>query len=162
MEIMRQGVRFAIELSKAGEMGDYITKQENYNNNTDEAIDMAIRNDAHTEYHPLGTAAMLPLNKGGVVNTSLIVYGTSNLRVVDSSIIPIEISAHLMATTYGIAEKAADIIKTHYSQDDPDERNKQGSSSSEEGDGDSGANKKGIAIGVVVGIVGLATIGVSI
>ncbi|EOQ99109.1 Choline dehydrogenase [Wallemia ichthyophaga EXF-994] len=159
MEIMRQGVRFAIELSKAGEMGDYITKQENYNNNTDEAIDMAIRNDAHTEYHPLGTAAMLPLNKGGVVNTSLIVYGTSNLRVVDSSIIPIEISAHLMATTYGIAEKAADIIKTHYSQDDPDERNKQGSSSSEEGDGDSGANKKGIAIGVVVGIVGLATIG---
>ncbi|EOQ99113.1 Choline dehydrogenase [Wallemia ichthyophaga EXF-994] len=72
MEMMRQGVRFAIELSKAGEMGDYITKQENYNNNTDEAIDMAIRDDAHTEYHPLGTAAMLPLDKGGVVNTSLL------------------------------------------------------------------------------------------
>ncbi|TIA88950.1 hypothetical protein E3P81_03196 [Wallemia ichthyophaga] len=72
MEMMRQGVRFAIELCKASEMGDYITKQENYNNNTDEAIDMAIRDDAHTEYHPLGTAAMLPLDKGGVVNTSLL------------------------------------------------------------------------------------------
>ena len=167
MEILRQGVRFAIELSKAGEMKDYITKQENFNDNSDDAIDAAIRDDAHTEYHPLGTASMLPLDKGGVVNTSLIVYGTSNLRVVDSSIIPLEVSAHLMATTFGIAEKAADIIKTHYSQiaagenpsvGDPDDIN----NSQGDDDGDSGSVKKDIAIGVVVGVVGLAIIGVSI
>ncbi|TIA89330.1 hypothetical protein E3P99_02117 [Wallemia hederae] len=166
MEILRQGVRFAIELSKAGEMKDYINKQENFNDNSDDAIDAAIRDDAHTEYHPLGTASMLPLDKGGVVNTSLIVYGTSNLRVVDSSIIPLEVSAHLMATTFGIAEKAADIVKTHYSQiaagenpsvGDPDDIN-----NSQGDDGDSGSVKKDIAIGVVVGVVGLAIIGVSI
>jgi hypothetical protein len=39
------------------------------------------------------------------------VYGTSNLRVADASIMPIHVSAHLMASTYGIAEKVSDIIK---------------------------------------------------
>ena len=167
MEILRQGVRFAIKLSKAGEMADFITTQENFNNDSDDDIDANIRDDAHTEYHPLGTASMLPLDKGGVVNTSLIVYGTSNIRIVDSSVIPLEISAHLMATTFGIAEKAADIIKTHYSQiaagvdptvGDPDDINNNNS----EGDDDSSSTKRDIAIGVVVGVVGLAILGVSI
>jgi choline dehydrogenase-like flavoprotein len=62
------------------------------------------------EYHPVGTASMLPKNQGGVVDSSLKVYGTSNVRVVDASIIPLHISAHIQATIYGIAEKAADII----------------------------------------------------
>jgi choline dehydrogenase-like flavoprotein len=63
-----------------------------------------------TEFHPVGTASMLPKHHGGVVDSSLKVYGTSNVRVVDASIIPLHISAHIQATTYGIAEKAADII----------------------------------------------------
>ncbi|KAL7420883.1 hypothetical protein Q5752_004837 [Cryptotrichosporon argae] len=69
------------------------------------------RNNAGTEYHPLGTCAMLPQASGGVVDTTLTVYGTANVRVVDASIIPLHLSSHLMATTYGIAEKGADIIK---------------------------------------------------
>lgn len=63
-----------------------------------------------TEYHPVGTASMLPRNQGGVVDSTLKVYGTSNVRVVDASIIPVHISAHIQGTVYGIAEKAADII----------------------------------------------------
>lgn len=39
-------------------------------------------------YHPVGTAAMMPRADGGVVDPSLKVYGTSNLRVVDVSILP--------------------------------------------------------------------------
>ena len=38
---------------------------------------------------------MLPHKDGGVVNPNLIVYGTANLRVVDLSIVPIHVSAHV-------------------------------------------------------------------
>ena len=58
-----------------------------------------------TEYHPVGTNAMMPLELGGVVSPDLIVYGTKNLRVVDSSIMPMLPVAHLQAVVYGIAEK---------------------------------------------------------
>lgn len=33
-------------------------------------------------YHPVGTCAMLPQKWGGVVSPELIVYGTSNVRVI--------------------------------------------------------------------------------
>lgn len=69
-----------------------------------------------TEYHPIGTCSMLPRNAGGVVDANLIVYGTSNVRVVDASTSPVMISAHLQRGVYGIAEKAADLIlSTRYS-----------------------------------------------
>ena len=61
--------------------------------------------------HPIGTAAMMRRDLGGVVDAHLIVYDTANVRVVDASIIPLQISAHLSSTVYGIAEKAADLIK---------------------------------------------------
>lgn len=43
----------------------------------------------------MGTAAMLPRADGGVVSPSLVVYGTANVRVVDLSIVPIHVSAHV-------------------------------------------------------------------
>lgn len=61
--------------------------------------------------HPIGTCAMMRKDLGGVVDSHLVVYGTSNVRVVDASILPLQISAHLSSTLYGVAEKAADIIK---------------------------------------------------
>ncbi|KAL7907774.1 hypothetical protein GGI35DRAFT_67151 [Trichoderma velutinum] len=57
--------------------------------------------------HPIGTAAMLPRKLGGVVDPQLRVYGTKNVRVVDASVIPLQISGHLTATLYAIAERAA-------------------------------------------------------
>ncbi|GME45675.1 putative gmc oxidoreductase protein [Neofusicoccum parvum] len=64
-----------------------------------------------TEYHPTGTASMLPLELGGVVDGRLKVYGTQNLKIVDSSVMPMIPAAHLQACVYGVAEKAADLIK---------------------------------------------------
>jgi len=50
----------------------------------------------------------------GVVDARLKVYDTSNVRVVDASIMPLQISGHLASTLFGIAEKAADLIKADW------------------------------------------------
>ena len=41
---------------------------------------------------------MLPVDKGGVVDPTLTVHGTNNLRVVDLSIVPLHIGAHPQGT----------------------------------------------------------------
>lgn len=60
--------------------------------------------------HPLGTAAMMARELGGVVDDKLKVYGTANVRVVDASVVPTQLSGHLTATIYAIAERAAEFI----------------------------------------------------
>lgn len=67
-----------------------------------------------SNFHPVGTASMLPREKGGVVDADLKVYGTENVRVIDASIIPFQVCGHLTSTVYAVAEKAADIIKKKY------------------------------------------------
>ena len=54
---------------------------------------------------------MLNPHSPGVVDSDLKVYDTANVRVVDASVLALQVSAHLSSTLYGIAEKAADIIK---------------------------------------------------
>lgn len=54
---------------------------------------------------------MMPKEVGGVVDTSLKVYGTANVRVVDASVLPMQVCGHLQSTVYAVAERAADIIK---------------------------------------------------
>ncbi|KAF3003981.1 hypothetical protein E8E14_007010 [Neopestalotiopsis sp. 37M] len=65
-------------------------------------------------WHFCGTCAMLPEEKGGVVDSSLKVHGIHGLRVVDSSAIPIISTANLQATVYAFAERAADLIKQEH------------------------------------------------
>ncbi|KAF8811144.1 alcohol oxidase [Phlegmacium glaucopus] len=77
---------------------------------TDSDFRTFVENNYVPVFHPIGTAAMLPRSLGGVVDAKLRVYGVQNVRVVDASIIPIQLSAHLSSTVYGIAEKASDLI----------------------------------------------------
>lgn len=65
-------------------------------------------------YHPMGTCAMGPLEHGGVVDADLKVHDVKGLRVVDSSVIPIQPSAHIQTMVYGIAEIAARKIAGDY------------------------------------------------
>ncbi|KAF9521002.1 GMC oxidoreductase [Hydnum rufescens UP504] len=82
----------------------------------DEAVREYVRNGLEPVYHPVGTAAMLPREDHGVVDSKLKVYGTANLRVADASVFPFNIAAHIQETIYGIAEKVSDIIKADAKQ----------------------------------------------
>jgi choline dehydrogenase-like flavoprotein len=78
----------------------------------DEEVREWIVQNTVTDWHPVGTCAMGGKEdiKAGVVDERLKVYGVKGLRVVDASIMPLQISAHLQATIYAIAEKAAHMI----------------------------------------------------
>jgi choline dehydrogenase-like flavoprotein len=76
----------------------------------DAAWDTWIKKSLGGNSHPVSTCAMLSKNLGGVVDTEGKVYGTHNVRVVDASVFPTQISGHLSASIYAIAGKLADTI----------------------------------------------------
>jgi choline dehydrogenase len=57
---------------------------------------------------------MKPLADGGVVESSLKVYGVQGLRIVDASIMPVVPDQHTQGPVYMVAEKAAALIKAEY------------------------------------------------
>lgn len=79
----------------------------------DETIERLIESGALTPTfsHPSCSCPMMSEELGGVVGSDLLVYGTKKLSIVDASILPVIPAAHLQATMYTVAEKAADVIK---------------------------------------------------
>jgi choline dehydrogenase-like flavoprotein len=64
----------------------------------------------NTTWHSLGTCKMAPLEKGGVVDANLSVYGVTGLKIADLSIAPGNVAANTGNTAFAIGEKAADIF----------------------------------------------------
>ncbi|KAH8110673.1 GMC oxidoreductase-domain-containing protein [Phellopilus nigrolimitatus] len=79
---------------------------------TDEKIAEYLRLNIGPTFHTIGSASMLPLEDDGVVDANLKVHKSTNIRVADTSIVPLHVGAHIQALAYAIGEKAADIIKT--------------------------------------------------
>ncbi|KAF3766670.1 hypothetical protein M406DRAFT_53264 [Cryphonectria parasitica EP155] len=73
-----------------------------------------LRNNATGAVHYVGSCSMMPRELGGVVDSKLRVYGCSNLRVCDASIVPIIPSCNIQATVYGVAEHGASLIMSDY------------------------------------------------
>lgn len=70
-----------------------------------------VRNSFTSVWHPIATLSMMKEELGGAVDSRLKVYGVENVRAIDASALPIQLSAHLSSSLYGIAEKAAAMIK---------------------------------------------------
>ncbi|CAO2647299.1 Nn.00g082210.m01.CDS01 [Neocucurbitaria sp. VM-36] len=68
------------------------------------------KNTSSTNSHPVSTCAMMSKELGGVVDKEGKVYGTKNVRVVDASVFPTQISGHLSASVYALAGRFADMI----------------------------------------------------
>ncbi|RMZ68280.1 Glucose oxidase [Pyrenophora seminiperda CCB06] len=61
--------------------------------------------------HPVGTCAMAGREEwGGVVDNEGKVYGTRNVRVVDASVFPEQLSGHLSASVYAVGGRFAEGI----------------------------------------------------
>ena len=77
----------------------------------EELLEVA-RNRSTTTYHVMGTCRMAPLERDStaVVDEKLRVYGLSNLRVIDASVMPMIPSANINAAVLAIAEKGAHMI----------------------------------------------------
>ncbi|EST09590.1 Glucose-methanol-choline oxidoreductase, C-terminal [Kalmanozyma brasiliensis GHG001] len=113
VELMRSGVQLARKIGTTAPLSSVMGGESLPGSAvvSDEDVDKYVAQTAQTESHPSSTCSMLDEDDGGVVDNELRVYGTSNVRVVDASVVPISLSSHLMSTTYAIAEIAADLIK---------------------------------------------------
>ena len=88
---------------------------------------------------------MLPKNKGGVVDKTMKVYGTSNLRVIDASVVPYVVSSHFMSLVYGLAEIGSEIVLDAYNHDMQNKKSSNGGATGGNSQGNS--NKGGAADG---------------
>ncbi len=109
--LMRYGIRRMLKMVKTS-LSD-VVESENppppfealTDRSSDSEIDTRVRSEARTFFHAGGTASM-----GSVVDTELRVLGIDRLRVVDASVLPVPIGAHLQAAVYALAAQAADMI----------------------------------------------------
>ena len=88
---------------------------------------------------------MLPKNKGGVVDKTMKVYGTSNLRVIDASVVPYVVSSHFMSLIYGLAEIGSEIVLDAYNHDMQNKKSSNGGAT--DGNSQGNSNKGGAADG---------------
>ncbi|KAF9262835.1 alcohol oxidase [Marasmius fiardii PR-910] len=111
VKVFVKALRFGHTLSQTEPLGSLTTAVLGPNlNSTDEELGDWTRQNLGTNYHFVGTAAMLPRHEGGVVDSEFKVYGTKNLRIADASIFPIHVGTHPVATLYGIGVRAARTI----------------------------------------------------
>ncbi|KAK8043045.1 alcohol oxidase-like protein [Apiospora phragmitis] len=81
-----------------------------YTPEDDAVIERWVRDRVGTTWHSLGTCAMRPLERGGVVDSRLGVHGLGRLKVADLSIAPENVAANTANTAMAIGERAADIF----------------------------------------------------
>ncbi|KAF7791621.1 hypothetical protein EIP86_002639 [Pleurotus ostreatoroseus] len=110
--VLREAIRFVVErLTETSPLVSLIGAALNpLPGMSDEQLNTYVKEGMFSSWHPCGTTSMLPLNQGGVVDPNLKVYGTQNVYVADAGIIPLELGTHTMATVYGNALKAAEML----------------------------------------------------
>ncbi|KAA1466850.1 alcohol oxidase [Dentipellis sp. KUC8613] len=113
LQSLVEGAKHLRRLGKTSPFKEIIVKETNPGPEiqTDEQLAAWAKKYTSSVHHTASSCSMMPRDKGGVVDPQLKVYGTANIRVVDLSIVPLLFGSHPQASTYAIAERAADIIK---------------------------------------------------
>ena len=110
--VIRAGMRRALQAMESSVLRDFIEGETAppgmpsiSSASSDNELDKRINTMSWSWFHTSGTASM-----GKVVDSQCRVYGVGRLRVVDTSIIPLSLTAHLQAPMYAVAESAAALI----------------------------------------------------
>jgi len=105
------GLKVARKIISAPALAPHIIDEHvpGYIYQSDEELELAVRQYSQTIYHPAGSCKM-GQGADAVVDDQLRVHGIDKLRVVDASIMPEIVSGNTNAPTIMIAEKAADLI----------------------------------------------------
>ncbi len=110
--VMRAGMRLTLQAMESEAMKNYVECETPppgmpriSSTSSDTELDKRLNAMSWSWFHTGGTASM-----SKVVDSQCRVYGVEGLRVVDTSIMPLSITAHLQAPTYAVAELAADLI----------------------------------------------------
>lgn len=85
LEFLSKAVNFSTRLVSTGPFGEIVKGRvvpEQDILGDSKKLKEWIKESVRSTFHPIGTAAMLPQEDGGVVDSELRVYGTANLRVV--------------------------------------------------------------------------------
>ncbi|KAJ9297430.1 CAZyme family AA3 [Paecilomyces variotii] len=111
--------KLARNLTRSGDMGSYYGEETLpgallSENATLEDWALYVKQNFRANYHGIGTCSMMKKELGGVVDETAKVYGVDNLRVVDGSIPPTQVSSHVMTVFYGMASKISDEIVKAY------------------------------------------------
>ena len=107
------GVELAREIAAQGPMREIIVSELKPGPDKRDRTDLEadVRRRLMLIYHPVGTRRMSDRGDDAVVDSRLRVHGLQNLRVVDSSVMPIIPGGNTNAATIMIAERAADLIR---------------------------------------------------
>ena len=115
MKVMVDGYKKMMKILNEDSFSKYTSKHVHrpVDLGDDEDIEQAIREEADTVYHPVGTC-MMGHDEMAVVNDKLKVHKMDGLRVIDASIMPTLVGGNTNAPTIMIGEKASDIILDHW------------------------------------------------
>lgn len=90
----------------AKSLGERIQPSADEKIDTEEERMKYVRSHISTQYHLTGSVGL-----GAALDNRLFVKGAKGLRVIDASVFPGHVSGNIMATTYAVAEKGADLVK---------------------------------------------------
>lgn len=84
IDVLVEGLRLTRKIANTHPLASMTTRQDHpaAELTSDAELKEYIRANAALNQHPVGTAAMVPKEDGGVVDSKLKVYGTANVRVV--------------------------------------------------------------------------------